>query len=258
MGTDAENTAQRAPFDPRKLGGAGILALVVGLLAGLVLYLPWDTIWDLGLKHCAQRLSGVRIQWQSVDRASPLGFRVNGLSVEAPGWPFAPRLQWVDVRLGMAPLVTLRVDTGGGQIRVVYLDTGAFDAEGAADLTCLGRRDIRGSVDVRAEGRFLRGQDVLEKAFLDLRGKALQLPGGLWLGDAALALEYKDELLRIRSFTLREPAQVRAEGSVTLKPGAILHSPYAVSGELLRGRDAFPFSSQGVLGDFLGETALPE
>lgn len=255
---NADAGGPKAPFDPRRLGGAGIFALIAGLLAGFVLYLPWDTIWDLGLKRAAARVSGVRIEWQNVDRAAPLGFRVNGLSVEAPGWPFSLRLPWLDVRLGMTPLLTLRADTGGALVRVVYLDTGDFDVEGSANLACLGRRDIRGSVEVRGEGRFPRGQESLEKAFLDLRGRSLQLPGGLLLGDAALALEYKDAVLRIRSFTLREPVQVRAEGTAAIKPGELLLSPYAVSGELLRGRDSFPFSAQGVLGDFLGSSALPE
>lgn len=241
-----------------RLGKTGFLALLLGFFAGLVLYLPWDTIWDLGLRRLAAAQAPLRITWQNIDRASPLGFRVNGLAVAAPGWPVSPRLQWLDVRLGMSPRLSLRADTGGRDLRVVYLDTGEFDVRGAANLACLGRRDILGSVDVRAEGRLLPGGGELEKGFLDLRGKALQLPAGLWLGDAALALDYKDGALRIRSFTLREPLQVRAEGTAALRSGALLASPYAVTGEIISGRDALPFASQGVLGDFLGDTALPE
>lgn len=246
------------PGRPRLLGGAGLLALCVGLLCGLVLYLPWDTIWHLGLRRYAARHPELRISWQNVDRAGPLSFRVNGLSVEGPGWSVSPRMQWVDVRLGVTPRLALRVDSGGCEARLVYFDTGSFDVEGQVNLACLGRRDIRGSVDVRAEGRFPDDRDALEKGLLDLRGTSLQLPGSQWLGDAALSLEYQDGSLRIRSFTLREPVQVRAEGSATLRPGAFLLSPYTVSGELIRGRDSFPFVSSGVLGDFLGQAVLPE
>ncbi|MDP2849178.1 MAG: hypothetical protein Q8O35_13460 [Humidesulfovibrio sp.] len=240
------------------MGSAGVFALLAGLLAGIVLYLPWDTVWNHALKRIAANKSPVRIVWQSLDRATPLGFRINGLTVEAPGWSVSPRVQWLDVRLGVSPLLTLRADTGGRVLRLVFLDTGDFDVEGAANLACLGRRDILGSVDLRGQGRFLRGKDELEKGFIDLRGKALQLPGGLWLGDAALSLEYKDSALRIRSFSLREPVQVRAEGTAAVRPGALLSSPYTVAGEILRGRDSLTFTSQGVLGDFLGDTALPE
>lgn len=252
-----QDTGNEAAGRPR-LGGAGFLALLLGFVAGLVLYLPWDTVWDLALRRLAEGQKPVRITWQSIDRAGPLNFRLNGLAAEAPGWPVSPRLQWLDVRLGMSPLLSLRADTGGRELRLVYLDTGQFDLRGAANLACLGRRDILGSVDVRAEGRLLRDRDELEKGFLDLRGTALQLPHGLWLGDAALSLEYKEKALRIRSFTLREPVQVRAEGTAAVRPGALLTSPYAVSGEILQGRSSLSFSGQGVLGDFLGDTALTE
>lgn len=256
----AGNGADQCPRPDglRRLGGAGIAALCVGLLAGLVLYLPWDTIWQLGLKHYAANHPELRLSWQNVDRAGPLGFRVNGLSVESPGWNVSPRMQWVDVRLGVTPLLALRVDSGGREARLLYFDSGAFDLQGQVNLACLGRRDIQGSVDVRGEGRFLRDQHVLEKGFIDLRGVSLTLPGSLWLGDAALALEYQAGSLRIRSLTLREPVQVRAEGTAALRPGTLLRSPYTVSGELIRGRDIFPFTSTGVLGDFLGQAALPE
>ncbi len=248
----------RNPGTARALTGAGLAALAAGLLAGLVLFLPWDTVWDQLLRRWAEGLRPARISWQSVDRAGPLGFRVNGFVAEGPGWPVSPRAQWLEVRLGVSPLLTIRANTGGRDMRLVLLDTGDFDLDGAANLACLGRLDILGSVDLRAEGRFLRGKDALEKGFIELRGKALQLPGGLWLGDAALALEYREGALRIRSFSLREPVQVRAEGTAAVRRGALLASPYTVSGEILRGRDSVSFQAQGVLGDFLGDTALPE
>lgn len=236
----------------------GLLALVAGFLAGLLLYLPWETFWDLALKRLAAGQPNMRISWQSIDRAAPLNFRINGLLVDAPGWPVSPRLQWLEVRLGMSPRLALRADTGGRELRLVFLDSGDFNLDGVANMACLGRRDIRGTMDVHAEGRLLPGHDELEKGFLDLRGKALQLPGGLLLGDAALSLDYKDKALRIRSLTLREPMQLRAEGSASLRPGALLISPYSITGEILRGRESLPFSSQGVLGDILGHTALSE
>jgi hypothetical protein len=196
--------------------------------------------------------------WQNVDRSGTLGFRVNGLSVEAPGWNISPRMQWVDVRLGITPLLTLRVDSGGREARLVYFSSGTFDIQGQVNLSCLGRRDIQGSVDLRSDGVFKRGGEALEKGFLDLRGMSLTLPGSLWLGDVALALAYQEGSLRIRSFTLREPVQVRAEGTATLRLDAFLRSPYNVSGEVIRGRETFPFNSEGILGDFLGQAALPE
>ncbi|MHC1699716.1 MAG: hypothetical protein AB9900_01870 [Humidesulfovibrio sp.] len=242
----------------RILGKTGLAALCAGLLAGLVLYLPWDTVWHLALGQYATRHPELRLRWQNVDRSGPLGFRVNGFSVEAPGWSVSPRMQWVDVRLGITPLLTLRVDSGGREARLVYFDSGAFDVQGQVNLACLGRRDIQGSLDVRSDGLFVRGRNVLEKGFLDLRGVSLTLPGSLWLGDVALALDYQAGSLRIRSFTLREPVQVRAEGTAALRQGDLLRSPYAVSGELIRGRDVLPFRSEGILGDFLGQAALPE
>lgn len=255
MHTGTETQAQAAWF---RLGGAGLAALLAGVVAGLVLFLPWDTIWSHALKRWAKGHLPARISWQSIDRATPLSFRINGFTAEAPGWPVSPRAQWLEVRFGVSPFMTLRADTGGRTLRLVLLDTGDFDVEGSANLACLGRRDILGSVDLRGDGRFLRGQDELEKGFIDLRGKALQLPGGLWLGDAALALEYKEGALRIRSFSLREPVQVRAEGAAAVRPGALLSSPYTVSGEILRGRDTVAFNTEGELGDFLGDTALTQ
>jgi len=267
MGTQStqqtENGASSCPEPTGSVGrrilrGAGFVALCAGLLAGLVLYLPWDTVWHLGLKHYAARHPELRMTWQNVDRAGLLGFRVNGFSVEARGWNVSPRLQWVDVRLGITPLLTVRVDSGGREARLVYFDSGSFDAQGQVNLACLGRRDIQGSLDLRSDGVFLRGQKVLEKGFLDLRGVSLTLPGSLWLGDAALALAYQEGILRIRSFTLREPVQVRAEGTAILRPEAILRSSFLVSGEVVRSREAFPFSAEGLLGDYLGQAALPE
>jgi len=252
---------QIAPAKPagrRIFHGAVALAALLGFLAGVVLYLPWDAIWDFGLRRMSARLPGVRVSWQSVDRAGPLGFRINGLAAEAPGWPFAPRLARLTVRLGVSPRLTLCAETETSSLNAVMLDSGDFDVSGAADLACLGRRDITGTVDVRCEGRLLRERGELEKAFLDLRGKSLKLPGGLLLGDAVLALEYQGGVLRVRSFTLRSPVQVRAEGTASIRPEALLGSPYSVTGELLRGRDSIPFSAQGRLGDFLGDSALPE
>ncbi|GAB6126574.1 hypothetical protein [Humidesulfovibrio idahonensis] len=253
MGTDTHKTA-KAPG----LGGAGILGLILGFLAGVVLYLPWDTVWDMGLRRLVAGRPDLHITWQSIDRATPLGFRINGLVMGSPRWPVSPRAQWVEVRLGVSPQLTVRADTGGRELRLVYLDTGDFDVRGAANLACLGRRDILGSVEVRAEGRVPPGANALDHGFLDLRGKALQLPGGLWLGDAVLAVEYKENALRIRNFTLREPMQVRAEGVALWRPDAFLASTYAVAGEIVRGRDSVPFSAQGALGDFFGETLPPE
>jgi hypothetical protein len=266
MSTEQTQQAGEAPICPapegtlarRILRGAGFAALCAGFLAGLVLYLPWDTIWHLALKRYAAAHPELRMTWQNVDRAGLLGFRVNGFSVEARGWNVSPRLQWVDVRLGATPRLIVRVDSGGREARLVYFGSGAFDCQGQVNLACLGRRDIQGSLDVRSDGVFRQEQRILEKGFLDLRGVSLTLPGNLWLGDAALALEYQQGSLRIRSFTLREPVQVRAEGTATLRPEDILGSPYSVSGELIRGRDTFPFSNSGTLSDFLGQAALPE
>ncbi|PKN08809.1 MAG: hypothetical protein CVU73_06130 [Deltaproteobacteria bacterium HGW-Deltaproteobacteria-8] len=255
---EGEGAASCPEQGSRWLRGAGFAALCVGLLAGLVLYLPWDTIWHLGLRQYAARHPELRMSWQNVDRAGMLGFRVNGFAVEAAGWNVSPRMQWVDVRLGVTPLLTVRVDSGGREARLVYFDSGAFDAQGQVNLACLGRRDIQGSLDVRSDGVFLRAGNVLEKGFLDLRGVSLTLPGNLWLGDVALALAYQEGSLRIRSFTLREPVQIRAEGTAALRPDALLRSPYTVSGEVIRGRETFPFSTAGVLGDFLGHAALSE
>jgi hypothetical protein len=50
-----------------RLGKAGLLALLLGLLAGVVLYLPWDTIWDLGLRRLAARQAPLRITWQNIE-----------------------------------------------------------------------------------------------------------------------------------------------------------------------------------------------
>jgi hypothetical protein len=246
-----------APEQFRLLRGSAVMAVLIGFLAGVVLYLPWDTIWDFGLRRLAARMPGVQLRWQGVDRAGPLGFRVNGLSAEAPGWPFSPRLDSLELRLGVSPRLTLRADTGGAVLRAVVLDTGDFDVSGTAALGCLGRRDISGNVDVRCEGLVQSDRGALEKAFLDLRGTTLKLPGGLLLGDAVLAVEYREDTLRIRSFSLRAPVQIRAEGTAAVRIGRLLDSPYSVSGEILRGRDSLPFSAQGRLGDFLGETALP-
>lgn len=245
---------ERAPRCAGGMGKMGLAALFIGFLAGLVLYLPWETVWDAALRHlCRERLPGAHVFWQSVDHAGPLGFRVNGLVMGSRGWPVSPRAQSVEVRLGMSPRLSIKADTGGRELRIVCLDTGDFDVRGSANLACLGRRDFLGSVDVRADGRVDVKAGALDSGLLDLRGKALQLPGGLWLGDAVLALEYQAGALRIRSFTLREPLQVRAQGTAALRPGDLLHSPYAVSGEIVRGQNAVPFTTQGRLSDFLGE-----
>jgi hypothetical protein len=241
-----------------RLRAAWFAAVIAGLLAGLALYLPWDTFWDMALRRMAASLPEARITWQGIDRASPLGFRVNGLVAGSPRWPVSPRLQSLEVRLGVSPRLSMKADTGGLELRMVVLDTGDFDVRGAANLACLGRRDIVGRLDVRAEGRFDRAAAVLEKGLLDLRGKALQFPGGLWLGEAALAMDYADGALSIRNFTLREPMQVRGRGTVSLKPGQFLASPYVFDGEVLNGRESAPFQSRGQLGDILGETPQPE
>jgi len=240
------------------LGATGFLGLFLGFVIGLVLYLPWDTLWNVALTRLAAKQTGMHITWQSIDRASPLGFRINGLVAGARDWPVSPRLQWLEVRLGMSPRLTIKADTGGRELRMVYLDSGDFDVRGAANLACMGRRDILGSVEVRAEGHLTPAKDALDKGLLDLRGKALQLPGGLWLGDVVLAFDYADKALSIRSFTLREPMQVRGAGSITLRPGAALSSPYAVTGEIIRGRESLSFTDHGTLGDFMGDTPQPE
>lgn len=241
-----------------RLGGAAVLAALVGFLAGVILFLPWDSIWNAALRRLAGRVEGARIVWQNVDRAGPLSFRINGLSVEVPGSPFAPRAQWLDVRLGFSPLVSIKAESGGSLVKLVLLDTGAFDFDGEVNLAALGRRDIKGVATVRGDGQFLHGKDELEKGFIELRSRSLSMPDGLWLGEASLALEYRDGAMRIRTFTMREPVQIRAEGTAAVRFGAVLTSPFAVSGEMIRGHDTIPFSTQGQLGDFLGGAALPE
>ncbi len=232
-------------------------AVLVGLLAGVVLSLPWDTVWTLALRRAAAILAArenpIHLSWQSIDRAAPLGLRVIGLSVDSPGWAFSPRLASLDIRLGATPLLTLKADSGGRDARLVVFQSGNFDLQGQVNLACLGRRDIRGSLDVRGHGQYLRDKGELEKAFLDLRGATAQLPDSLWLGDVSLSLEYRAGAVNIRAFTLREPVGVRAEGTARLLAEAPLSSPYAVSGELTRDRQAVAFSAEGRLGDFLGQ-----
>ncbi len=256
----------KAPQPPQpegswRPGGATLLAVLAGIIAGILLYLPWDTVWNLALRQAATQLSrqvpGLRVDWQTVGRAGPLGFRLNGFSATSPQWLFSPRLAWLDVRLGVTPLFTVTADTGGREATLLFFDSGAFDLQGQVNLGSLGRRDIRGSLDLRGEGLFLRDTKELEKCFLDLRGQSVQLPDSLWLGDVALSLDYKAGALRIRSFTLREPVQVRATGTARLRQEALLHSPYVVSGEVVRGQGTFPFQAEGVLGDFLGSPVDP-
>lgn len=257
----AESPAVEAPRPGWRPGPGSFLAVLVGVIAGVLLYLPWDTMWNLALRqvasHLAQRAPGVHLDWQSVDRAGPLHFRINGLSCTGPGWVFAPRLSWVEVRLGATPLVAVTADSGGREARVLYFDSGSFECEGQVNLACLGRRDVSGSVDVRSQGLLPRGQSALEKGFLDVRGQSVHLPDSLWLGDVSLSLEYKEGALRIRSFTLREPVQVRAEGTAHVLPQTPLASPYAVSGEVVRGQQSMTFNADGALGEFLGSAAVP-
>lgn len=237
------------------------VAVLLGLVAGVVLSLPWDMVWTLALRRTAAVLAAretpIRLSWQSVDRAAPLGLRIIGLSVDAPGWAFSPRLASLDIRLGAMPLVSLKADSGGREARFVFFQSGNFDLQGQVNLACLGRRDIRGSLDVRGHGQYLRGPGELEKAFLDLRGATVQLPESLWLGDVSLSLEYRAQAVNIRAFTLREPLGVRAEGTVRLLPAAPLSSPYSVSGELTRDRRTASFNAGGRVGDFLRQPLDP-
>lgn len=232
-------------------------AVLLGLLAGVVFSLPWDTVWTLALRraaaHLAARGNPIHLSWQSVDRAAPLGLRIIGLSVDSPGWAFSPRLASLDIRLGATPLLTLKADSGGREARFLFFQSGNFDLQGQVNLACLGRRDIRGSLDARGHGQYLRGPGELEKAFLDLRAATVQLPDSLWLGDVSLSLEYRAGAVNIRAFTLREPLGVRAEGTARLVAEAPLSSPYSVSGELTRDRQAMRFNAEGRLGDFLGQ-----
>jgi hypothetical protein len=241
-------------------GRAMLVAALVGLLAGCVLYLPWDTVWNLSLRQASARISrlwpGVRVDWQNVDRAGPLGFRINGLSVQGPEWLFMPRLTWVDVRLGASPLLVLRAESGGKEAKLVYANDGAFVVKGQLNLACLGRRDITGFLELVGEGVYKRQAGELEKGFLNLSGQSLNLPDALWLGEMALALDYRAGALRIRTFTLREPVQLRAEGTASFRPESPLGSTYAVSGEIVHGQTALPFTSEGVLGDYFGVRSL--
>ncbi|MCJ2165110.1 MULTISPECIES: hypothetical protein [unclassified Pseudodesulfovibrio] len=231
---------------------ARLVLMTLGLLVGVWLFTPWDKIWASALTRLDERLPSVGLTWGAIDRDGPLSFRVRDFKINVAQTPGLLHFEYAYVTVGLSPLATVRLNTGGSQCRLELFSNGVFDFEGDLNLTyLLGYSDFKGIL--RASGSLFlpAGARLPKNGWVDVRSQQLILPGEKTLEDLAFTAEIENENMEVRDFSMRLPITYKSTGTAVIDPNNLFRTYFRLRGDMTVGKESFPLEMEGSLAEAL-------
>ncbi|WP_238528166.1 hypothetical protein [Pseudodesulfovibrio mercurii] len=229
---------------------ARLVLMTLGVALGVVLFTPWAKIWASALTRLDAGLPAVGLAWSGIDRDGPFGFRLRDFTISVAQTPGRLHFHHAYVSMGLSPLATVRLDTGGPQCSLEVFSNGVFDFEGDLDLTyLLGDSDLKGVV--RASGSLFlpAGARLPRNGWVDVRSAQLVLPGNKVIEDLAFTAEITNENMAVRDFSMRLPLNYKSAGTAVLDPDNLFRTRFDLKGDMTVGREVFPYEMHGTLAD---------
>ena len=226
--------------------------IFVGFLIGASLFTPWRKIWANALTRLDESMPAIGLTWSSIDRDGPLGFRVRDFRITVAQTPGSLHFKHATVSVGLSPLATVQLDTGGPQCHLRLFSNGVFDFEGDLNLTyLLGYSEFKGAL--RAAGSLFlpEGARLPRDGWVDVRSQQLVLPGEKIVEDLAFTAEIENENMDIRDFSMRLPLNYKSSGTAVINPDDLFRTTFHLRGDMTVGKDTFPYSMDGTLADAL-------
>ncbi len=226
---------------------ASSLLFLAGLLLGVVLFLPWESVWIKVLDTADQKLPNTAITWTAVQDAGPLSVTIMGLKIQTGALPQPLSIQSLRLEFGLNPLVAARVDTGQS-LNIQAFRSKSIRLNGGMNLSSLlNREDIAGDLQLKGDASFPDWGQPPSNGRLEIASQSLRLPQGIEAKNLAASAELANNVLTVRSFQVDEPMPIEATGTLTLNWSNLKASSYEVSGSIQLGEKTQAFKKSGRL-----------
>ncbi|MGE4556706.1 MAG: hypothetical protein AB7D07_07770 [Desulfovibrionaceae bacterium] len=224
------------------------LLFFAGLLVGVLLFLPWENVWNTALNAANKKLDGkVEITWTAIQRAGPLGVTLMGLKVRPQALPASLDINSLRLEFGITPLIKLTCNTGPTLTLDIFRSK-AVRLDGALDLNALlNREDTSGVVALTGDAAFPKWGAPPSTGRLEVHSASLALPQGLTAENVAAEAELDGPTLAVRSFKTTGPIPVEAIGTLQLDWSNFKRSSYDFSGSVQFGENVKKFQKAGAL-----------
>jgi hypothetical protein len=93
------------------------------------------------------------------------------------------------------------------------------------------------------------GSILPKNGWVDIRSQQLILPGNKTIEDLAFTAEIKGPHMDIRDFSIRLPLTYKSAGIATLNPDNIYRTTFKLKGDMIVGKQSFPYAVEGTLAD---------
>ena len=233
---------------PLKIAGTVLvhaMFLLVGLVVGTFLFLPWETVWGKALAEADARTPGLSISWSDIPEAQANELRIKDLRLKAArGQVSVPELF---LRLGVSPLTRLRILSGGQALEAMLNLDRHLLLRGGLDLGALvAGGKVGGVVKVSGDLAFPGWKSPWPHAGrLDISAQDLTVMQSMQVKNFSLLAEMEGDILHIRSFSLEQPVALQGQGEVRLNRQDPLSSTYTLHGTVRFGDSRQNFTRQG-------------
>ncbi|NJB68646.1 hypothetical protein GGQ74_002319 [Desulfobaculum xiamenense] len=250
------------------LRGTGMtLLFAAALTAGLILFTPWPTVWNMALGSALERMPNVRASWKELDEAGAFRFRL----AQVQGFTHTARFSADEVRfaigftpltirgldidfgrtktsmdearleLGLAPLARLVLVTGP-ELRADLFRGRTLVVNGGAELSRLFEgRGLSGVLNVSADCRWNTGFEGYPNAGnIELTAESLTLPDGTEARGLNIGADLNGKNVLIRKVAAEEPLRLRARGTAELRKN-FFYTRVLLDGDLQTGDQRIPF-----------------
>ncbi|MDD4951843.1 MAG: hypothetical protein PHV85_04780 [Desulfovibrionaceae bacterium] len=225
---------------------------VLGFLVGLLLFTPWAKVWGDYLRRADQNMPSLALDWESIDRAGPLSFRLLNLSIALGRNRMPLNIRSAEVRLGLSPLADIRIDTGP-DLHVLAFGDKAVELKGELNLASVtGCGDMAGNLKIKGKAELPEWGEFPDRGWLELRAGEMTLARSLVCKGFELLVQFEGDRLAVKTLSLREPVEIMAQGRLDVDRELFCRSSYLISGDMTVAGVRTPFSQSGRLEAFLG------
>ena len=231
------------------------LLLLLGLFLGLVIFTPWELVWNNALDKMNKQASMVALQWKEMESASFRGFTLRGVDVRSPQGRY--RADAVDIRLGLFTPLKAVIATGPETLNLAMSWGKSLSLDGGVEIGMLlnkpntaGQVTLLGNIDWETfEAPPVSGRLALGSQMLAWEGKTN-------LAGLIVESSLEGSILTLETLAIEKPLPVRMQGEIDVNWARITQSKSEFEGGVQIGDKEQRFKKKGSLQQLLNQAGL--